>query len=124
MSSWLYQFWFFAFKTAKNWGFGPRDWNANLLDFTNLETLFPGASATESDAAPRNMTISGFHAGEAAPHREYIQPSQLCSWSIHYECEIEYDDIPGNDSADNFQDQAPWPASWNEQSFDEKLISG
>jgi hypothetical protein len=124
ISSWMYQFWFFAFKTAKNWGFGPRYWNANLLDFSNLETLFPGASAAESDAAPRNMTISGFHAGEAAPHREYIQPSQLCSWSIHYDCEIKYDAIPENDSTDNFQDEAPWPAGWNEQSFDEKLISG
>jgi hypothetical protein len=127
MSSWLYQFWFFAFKTAKNWGFGPRDWNANLLDFGSLETLFPDMPATESNEAPENMTILRFHVGEPATHRECIQPSQLCSWSIHHGFEIEYDAIPENDSADNFQEQqnqAPWPESWYEQSFDEKLISG
>lgn len=131
MSSYLYQFWFFAFKTAKNWGFGPRYWNANSLDFSNFEPLFPGMSAAESDEVPRNITISGVSVGEVATRRERIQPSPLCSWSIHYECEILYDAVPEtngfDESADNFQNQhsqAPWPASWYEQSFDEKLISG
>jgi hypothetical protein len=131
MSSYLYQFWFFAFKTAKNWGIGPRYWNANSLDFSNFESLFPGMSAAESDEIPRNITISGVRVGEAATHRERIEPSPLCSWSIHYKCEIWYDAVPENDgfheSVDNFQDrhsQAPWPASWYEQPFDKKLISG
>lgn len=33
MTTWLYQFQFFAFKTAKFWGRGPRDWDAENLGF-------------------------------------------------------------------------------------------
>ena len=30
MSTWLYQFWFFPFKTVKHWGRGPRGWTESL----------------------------------------------------------------------------------------------
>lgn len=33
MFSWLYQFWFFSFITAKHWGRDPRDWTAETLNF-------------------------------------------------------------------------------------------
>jgi hypothetical protein len=33
MSDWLYQYWFFCFKTAKHWGKGPTAWTVELLDF-------------------------------------------------------------------------------------------
>jgi hypothetical protein len=42
--TWLYQFWLFSFQTAKNWGYGPRNWTADLLRFEDYHELVSGVS--------------------------------------------------------------------------------
>src|SRR4030095_8281620 len=47
MSTWLYQFWFFSFKTAKYWNRGPRFWNADRLRFMDHQLInLPSLPAT------------------------------------------------------------------------------
>ncbi|KIW93792.1 uncharacterized protein Z519_05107 [Cladophialophora bantiana CBS 173.52] len=45
MSSWLYQFWLFAFATSKHWGQEPRTWARHNLDFDTYEGLCSSPSA-------------------------------------------------------------------------------
>ncbi|KAI9933967.1 hypothetical protein MW887_005039 [Aspergillus wentii] len=124
ISSWLHEFWFYAFKTAKHWGTGPRYWNADLLGFENSLHQSPDSNQHDlsiSDSPGPSRRIS------EAP---VVEPSQLCRWSIHYSCSIKYEEIPEQDTAphsildENSNNWSPWPASWQEPPFQERLISG
>jgi hypothetical protein len=76
MSIWLYQFWFFAFKTAKDWGYFPLDLSADDLGFQKNQEL--GYSV----ALSANSTPDGIKS-----------PSNICHWSEHI---LDYDEYVGD----------------------------
>jgi hypothetical protein len=88
LTTYLYQFWLFAFKTAKYWGYGPPDWTAELLESDRFKD---NELATRSSPnTPRSNF--GTPASAATPRSEAIigsfssinsHPSPLCKWSIH-----------------------------------------
>ncbi|KAL9108317.1 MAG: hypothetical protein Q9227_006916 [Pyrenula ochraceoflavens] len=88
MSTWLYQFWLFSFKTSKYWGRGPRHWTADCLGFLRNETLnFPTPASQASPAAYDSPLPDGSNsaAGGSNAPMAIGPPSQLCRWSIHIE---------------------------------------
>lgn len=115
MSSWLHQFWYFAFKAAKYWGVGPPTRTAARLGF---ETWEDWSSRTQGIAEPDDIahnTASPEYRVEAARKpRELFQPSPLCRWSIHYECKISYEESPEESHKEN----RPW-----QPPFQETLVS-
>ncbi|KUJ16630.1 uncharacterized protein LY89DRAFT_88512 [Mollisia scopiformis] len=60
---WLRQYWTFAFRTAKHWGRGPREWTADTLGFHAQPQLSLERSHVQAD--------------------QQQQPSQCCRWSVH-----------------------------------------
>ncbi len=130
MSTWLYQFWLFSFKTAKYWGRGPRDWFADLLYFgrDGVENFpLPASPHTPSDRTgqPPQVQLSG---GSGLNNTSLgPQPSPFCRWTIHVKG-VRYDPLPEipvlehdvMDPADpNTYPQ--WPAEWMIPSYSEKL---
>ena len=131
MSTWMYQFWLFSFKTAKHWGRGPRDWTADMLGFDHYRHQgmighsspnTPGNMNTPaSQSTPRNFEVDGPSAEMSST------PTPLCRWSIHCK-QHEYEPIPsppGSPSQNfNYEDEHSWP-SWSDNStsklFTEKL---
>lgn len=84
-TTWLYQYWLFAFRTAKYWGKGPRKWSFELLRFDE----FPDVNSTPNTPAtlggiPEDHVMSGTEIGIGPNVRgiEY-EPLLLCRWSIH-----------------------------------------
>ncbi len=132
MTTYLYQFWLFAFKTAKHWGHGPLDWTAELLEFdrfkdsdllTHSSPNTPGSNVgTPVHAAtPRSEGSAGYLTNISS------YPSPLCKWSIHaairnrFEGEEKFhaeseENITGPDGEDTW---SRWPK--NRQTFEEKL---
>jgi hypothetical protein len=85
LSDWLYQYWFFCFKTAKHWGKGPRIWTAELLNFEQY--LSTGRSSLPG--TPQDLTYG------STPHSddEPTPPSDLCRWYVHVH-QQQYKPIP------------------------------
>lgn len=125
MSTWMYQFWLFSFKTAKHWGRGPQNWTADILGFQNYHQRTtisisspstPGANVgtPASQMTPRSEELANAHA-EGAPS----QPSPLCRWSIHYK-PISYQRLPASPRSPpadvNLHDEASWP-EWSASSL-------
>lgn len=75
LSTWFYQYWYFAFVTAQEWGRGPLHWTAELLDFANYGTV-RSPSLTNT---PHNNGSSGTPGVRHAVPR----PPSTCHWSIH-----------------------------------------
>ena len=133
MSTWMYQFWLFSYKTAKHWGRGPQDWTADILGFHNYHqrttisisspnTPDAGVGTPSSQFTPRSEEMANTNAESAAK-----EPSSLCRWSIH--CKpIPYDTIPDPPCSApdnmNLQNEESWP-EWSASSgpinFTEKL---
>ena len=124
MSTWMYQFWLFSFKTAKHWGRGPQNWTADILGFQNYHqwttisisspnTPGAGVGTPASQMTPRSEELANAHA-ESAPS----QPSPLCRWSIHYK-PIRYQALPASPRSPpadvNLHDEASWP-EWSASS--------
>ncbi|KAI9764311.1 MAG: hypothetical protein M1840_008529 [Geoglossum simile] len=117
MSTWLYQFWLFSFRTAKYWGWGPRDWTADNLGFTTHEVpTFTSSPHTPNAIAPSPDMVMDWSLEDTAQ-----KPSPFCHWSIHVE-EVIYERMPFTNPA------GPDPSkdgSWTEwpetTSFEEKL---
>ena len=88
MSDWLYQYWFFCFKTAKHWGKGPKLWTAELLNFDQ----YLSTARSSLPGTPQDLTRS------STPHNndEPTPPSDLCRWYIHVR-QDEYVPIPGDE---------------------------
>ncbi|KAK7983393.1 hypothetical protein PG989_010795 [Apiospora arundinis] len=117
-TAWLDQFWYFAFKTFKHWGKGPRVWTPDMLQFSDLLNLAsspntPGAIAGINDHTSR-MDIR-FSDGDCR-----AEPTALCRWSIHVSEEaFRYDRIPSppQEPSDHYDINDPegWP-SWPEES--------
>ena len=118
MSTWLYQFWFFSFKTAKHWGKGPRDWTANILGFDNhsqqgtIVYTSPGSSRDVN--TPSSQSTPGAYATGGSSVEDSITPTSLCRWSIHCD-EIPYEHIPSPPASPtqhfSAKDEQSWP-SW------------
>jgi hypothetical protein len=113
MSSWLYQFWLFAFKTAKHWGVGPRYWDASLLGFNASSGQSPRIQSTGPDGVPHNTESPGYRARAAEKQREPLQPSPLCHWSIHYECSIEFEGVQDPESSSDRVFDLKDPRGWH-----------
>jgi hypothetical protein len=119
MSDWLYQYWFFSFKTAKNWGRGPPAWTAELLDFACYHPHSHGSLPG---------TPQGLMARSGDEPADYPMPTNLCRWLIHV-AEIGYDSIPEEEVShesigQDFDDEStwlPWPKDWQEPSLPARL---
>ena len=88
MSTWLYHFWFFAFKTAKHWGHGPLKWDAELLAFDRYQARIP------------LLISSSPLTGTRFARRKVNLPSlrhSLCHYTIHCDLDavfrVDEDDI-------------------------------
>lgn len=134
LSTWLYQFWVFSFKTAKHWGRGPRNWTAGILGFDNYQELAtisspntPGTNMGTSpcQATPRDNAMNG-----GIPVDAFQRPSSLCRWSIHIG-DMRYERIrsPSPPPLENLnlndeESWTRWPSSWSSTQFAEKLQYG
>ncbi|MCJ1469539.1 hypothetical protein MMC07_008172 [Pseudocyphellaria aurata] len=129
MSTWLYQFWFHGFKTAKHWGRGPRRWTASFLRFDAVQALSPALHPV----LPRgDITASNSQLNSTSTRVRTVHvPSQLCKWSIHYRQDVRYQYImsqtpspepePEPDLLDE-ESWRDWPIASENQSCQERLL--
>ena len=133
MSTWMYQFWLFSYKTAKHWGRGPQDWTADILGFdsyhqrTTISISSPstpgaGIGTPASQFAPGVEETANLNMENAARG-----PSSLCRWSIHCKY-IQFERLPSPPrsppEAVDLHDEETWPvwsASGGPINFTEKL---
>jgi len=105
MSTWLYQYRYFAFVTAQEWGKGPLQWTAELLNFAEYGTARP-ASLTNT---PHNNPPSGTPGLRHTVHG----PPSTCRWSIHVDVEnVIGDALPEDDPSGN---------DWSQQNLSEPI---
>ncbi|MCJ1262343.1 hypothetical protein MMC22_002213 [Lobaria immixta] len=133
MSTWLYQFWFHGFKTAKHWGRGPQRWTADLLRFDAIHAASPaplpisptmdfGATDFQLSPAKRSENLG-------SRNRTVHVPSQLCNWSIHYQSDVSYKPLksrtpspePNPDPLDE-RSWKDWPRFSDQQPCQERLL--
>jgi hypothetical protein len=99
MSDWLYQYWFFSFKTAKHWGKGPTAWTADLLNFDRFGTR----TRRSLSATPPDLSNSDIE--DTDPLHT---PSDLCRWFIHIRADWPYyAEINGEEDTQHPRDQDP-----------------
>jgi hypothetical protein len=74
MSDWLYQYWFFCFKTTKYWGEGPTAWTSELLEFDRF-----------SSRTQRNITETSQELlqDDGEDSNSSHSPTDLCRWYVH-----------------------------------------
>ena len=130
----MYQYWLFAYKTAKHWGRGPQDWTASILDFHDSPQRTPILiSSPNTPALSINISTSLPISGKDGvtdidfKSAEKLPPS-LCRWSIHCP-DIDYDPIPSPSPSpseeidlDNEESWPQWPLSPTVKPYTEKLI--
>ena len=112
MSTWLYHFWLFSFKTAKHWGRGPQIWTADILgldEFSPEKPIVVSSPATSmSQSTPRSINMIDDALSEST-----TAPSPLCRWSIHVHS-VHYERIvspPQSPPAHiDIDDEESWPA--------------
>jgi hypothetical protein len=107
MSTWLYQFWLFSFKTAKHWGQGPRQWTSEKLGFSQSSALSLGLIG----ASPSTIQVAPI-------------PTQLCRWAVHFfQDDYEAFNLPQPEATDqdNIGNEEEWLASWSQSHFDDVL---
>lgn len=127
MNEWLYQFWLFSFKSAKYWGYGPRDWTSAELHFDAFEAIptshhgTPGSSTSVFAASPHVITSPSEN-----DRLSQLQPSQLCKWAIHVTGAAH--DLPrtgdGAVPGQNPNDAnigKPWDPTWKTPAFDDRM---
>lgn len=120
LSMWMYQYWLFAFKTAKHWGRGPQDWTATILCFDKYHQ-----QTTVSITSPNTPAASiGTPVSLPTPRTDDMvnptlantvqMPSPLCRWSVHCREEL-YQRIPSPPPSPavnlDLNDEESWP-SW------------
>ncbi|KAF7927849.1 hypothetical protein BELL_0409g00010 [Botrytis elliptica] len=109
LTTWLYQFWLFSFKTAKYWGVGPRNWTSDILEFDRYrDKVSPSLSNTpnfngEIPATPRSSAAIDV-IGESSDSNRH--PAQLCRWAIHANIGVYYSGIssPGSVYSEGLSD--------------------
>ena len=133
VSTWMYQFWLFSYKTAKHWGRGPQNWTADILGFQNYHQR--GTISLSSPSTPgagvgtpaSQLTPRGDEMANINMESDEREPSSLCRWSIHYKS-IPYENSPLNPGSPpedvDVHDEDNWP-EWSASSlsmgFSEKL---
>lgn len=130
MSTWLYQFWLFSFKTAKYWGQGPRDWVADMLGFgRNGIEIFPipsshHSSSNKAGCSPHEQLSGTTELNITTPASV---PSPLCRWTIHVVGRA-YEGLPdppllehGMMDPTDPETYQQWPQEWTILSHSEKM---
>ena len=126
----MYQYWFFAFKTAKHWGRGPRDWHADILGFHNQVTQ-PAFSMSPPDYSSTHVTSPISHSSSGnheltklGPDLTVTRPSDLCRWSIHYRTPA-YQELPSPPIFEpeniDMDDESRWPI-WSDSHSAEQYV--
>lgn len=129
MSTWLYHFWLFSFKTAKYWGRGPQSWTADILgldEFRPEKPVVVSSPATSmSQNTPRSINMIDDELYEST-----TIPSPLCRWSIHVPS-VHYQRIvsppqspPAHIDLDDEESWPPWSASDLDKDVTQKLNDG
>jgi hypothetical protein len=85
LTTWLYQFWLFSYKTVKQWGSDPTEWTRETLEFHKYgdkrSAHSPSASAIGFDAhSPDKPMTTGGNDGD---QHLIEKPCSLCRWTIH-----------------------------------------
>ncbi|KAK9770079.1 putative Clr5 domain-containing protein [Seiridium cardinale] len=125
-TTWLHQFWLFAFSTAKYWGRGPTHWNADLLAFMKFpDTItLPHTPSAESGISPQPWVSSSPGSRQLPGGRSEYAPSPLCRWAIHYH-EPDYDAIPSPpvelETEFDINGSDHWP-QWNQEALQANLV--
>ncbi|KAI9701750.1 MAG: hypothetical protein M1820_006378 [Bogoriella megaspora] len=126
--TWLNQFWFFAYKTAKHWGKGPLVWTADMLRFSEIESF----GLSPPPEAPSPVPIARTRGLDESDSERCYRPSDLCRWSVHVSEDNTYDDDdddappspPQIGAFSNLDDESTW-GNWPEveyqPSYDERL---
>lgn len=136
MSTWMYQFWLFSFKTAKHWGRGPQDWTAGILGFddyrqrTTISISSPNTPGMSVDIPASQPTLREDEVIDAPMSSDEKRPSSLCRWSIH-QGYIHYESPPSSKcfppgwlDLEDEESWPTWPASYDSKKFTEKLSDG
>ena len=139
MSSWLSQFWTFAFTSAKHWGRGPYTWSFPELSF--LAQRYQGISSAHALSPHSEGSSPASRDGHVKRRtKERLpMPPLLCYWSVHcppdlvaLEGDLIYDsdhedpdlqDREGEDSSDQ-STWRDWPAEKLESAYDQRLFEG
>ena len=130
----MYQYWLFAYKTAKHWGRGPQDWTADILHFidyhqgTTISISSPNTPAASVTTPTSQPTRGSDKLIDSTLQSNITTPSSLCRcWSIHC-CPVPYDPIasPPHSPTEQFDldDEGswePWPRSHKLKGYTEKL---
>ncbi|GAW12359.1 hypothetical protein ANO14919_017250 [Xylariales sp. No.14919] len=125
-TTWLHQFWLFAFTTSKHWGKGPKKWTADMLRMTEFPEQYslpstPAGSGVTSEARSPSSGSRNQYGVRNADHQQHRvpQPSPLCRWCIHVN-RLDYEDIPSPPLEEgahfDVQDSNNWP-QWAENPF-------
>lgn len=138
MSTWLYHFWLFSFKTAKHWGVGPQAWTADILGLDGSGSALakpvllsqPATPATNSSTPVSQHTSRADRTFDTGLREHTTSPTSLCRWSIHYRG-INYQSIPspphsppGQIDLDDEESWPAWPGFHTGQEFVGKLTQG
>jgi hypothetical protein len=117
MSEWLYQYWFFCFKTAKHWGKGPTAWTAELLNFDS----FSPRTQHSLPSTPQEPLHDNAENAESLN-----TPSDLCRWFVHVRGDWpDYEEIPDEEDVQhrmgqNPDDEATW-RPWQDDQLEPQL---
>ncbi|KAK5943158.1 hypothetical protein PMZ80_004164 [Knufia obscura] len=115
LSIWLYQYWFYSFVTAQEWGRGPLHWTADLLNFADYGAV-----------RPASLTNTPYHdAPSSTPRVRHTIPGppSTCYWSIH----VDEDDIveePWAAESEHDVSGNHWPRARVDDSVEERLLGG
>ena len=131
----MYQYWLFAYKTAKHWGRGPQDWTADILHFIDynqgrtISISSPNTPAARIDTPASQPTRGNSDPINSPLLTTITMPSSLCRWSIHYRASIKYVPIPSPPHSPpeefDLEDEGswqPWRDSHKSKEYTEKLI--
>ncbi|OAL35869.1 hypothetical protein AYO20_04775 [Fonsecaea nubica] len=124
MSTWLYHFWLFAYKTARYWGRGPRNWTADLLELDKYVEKLSISTVGTPDGPRASADADQRHVPASQWLSDGITPSILCNWGVHVPG-MSYERAPHDDSDDDEDDENDewkgWPQAWKRDSFVKKL---
>lgn len=108
----MYQYWLHAYKTAKYWGRGPKEWTQDLIGHIDIPFMDSRSSSfSRSNLKELNSQQGDARSGEdfhPESHPRNIvlgwtanpssRPDQLCFWSIH-DRDLDRDDVSEEDWA-------------------------
>ncbi|KAF1991781.1 hypothetical protein K402DRAFT_399756 [Aulographum hederae CBS 113979] len=123
-STWMYEFWYVSFISAKYWGRGRRHWIASELwrDTQPVSTSGLLAPTPPSDAHSPAPSPTF----QRDPMIEIIPPSSLCRWSGHFSTEIlgRIEWLSSDPQSHSDDTSQAWPEQWLEDPFQRTLQEG